>query len=118
MERLLLSATGKGHSRLGGEDGIDDAGLSLSRILPASMGTDRFLPQDQLLALASLLKEALAIKHDLTGRIAQHPNQKSLLKQHKEYQQLVARLSWELDRELTGYLARIKALRARLPVQL
>jgi hypothetical protein len=51
------------------------------------MGTDRFLPQDQLLALASLLKEALAIKHDLTGRIAQHFNQKSLLKQYKEYQQ-------------------------------
>ena len=72
------------------------------------MANDSFLPQDKLLALATLLKEALCIKHDLTGRIAQHPNQESLLKQYKEYQQLVARLNWELDRELTRYLARIK----------
>ena len=72
------------------------------------MADDSFLPQDKLLDLATLLKEALYIKHDLTRRITQRPNQESLLKQYKEYQQLVARLSWELDRDLTRYLARIK----------
>ena len=39
-------------------------------------------------------------------------NQESLLKQYKEYQQLVARLNCELDRELTRYLTRIKGTTA------
>jgi|SRR5580700_2358633 hypothetical protein len=72
------------------------------------MANDNVLPADNLLALATLLKEALYIEQDLRGRIFQHPNQKSLLKQQEEYQQLVGRLNWELETALARYRARIK----------
>ena len=74
----------------------------------AFMANDNVLPRDKLLALATLLKEALYIDQDLTGRVSQHPNQKSLLKQQKEYRQLVRRLTWELETALARRLARIK----------
>jgi hypothetical protein len=75
------------------------------------MANDNALPRDELLALATLLKEALCIQHDLTGRLSQYPKRKSLLKQHKEYRQLVDQLTGELERVLASYLARIKAAR-------
>jgi hypothetical protein len=64
-------------------------------------------PAGNLLALATLLKEALHIEQDLAGRLAKHPRQKSFSKQHKEYQQLVEQLIWELERALDRYLTRI-----------
>ena len=82
------------------------------------MANDNILPRDKLLALATLLKEALYIEHDLNGRISQHPNQKSLLKQQKEYQQLVGQLTWELETALTTYLARIKGTAVPVRVRL
>ena len=73
------------------------------------MANDNVLPADNLLALATLLKEALYIEQDLSGLIFQHPNQKSLLKQQDEYQQLVGRLTGELETALARYRARIKS---------
>ena len=73
------------------------------------MAGDNALPRNKLLALATLLKEAVCIEHDLTGRLSQHPKQESLLKQRKDYQQLVGQLTWELERALARYLARIRA---------
>jgi hypothetical protein len=62
-----------------------------------------------MLALTTLLKEALSIEHDLAARLSQRPKQKSLLKQHRDYRQLVEHLSWELERTLATYLAILKA---------
>jgi hypothetical protein len=72
------------------------------------MANDNALPRNKLLALATLLKEALCIERDLTGRLSQHPKQKSLLKQHKEYRQLVEQLTRELEKALASYLAKTK----------
>jgi hypothetical protein len=69
-------------------------------------------PSELLIILAALLKEALAIEHDLTGRLSQHPKLKSLLKQHLGYQELVDQLTWELERPLASYLRAIKAVSA------
>jgi hypothetical protein len=63
---------------------------------------------DELLALATLLKEALGIDHDLAGRLSLRPASKSLLKQRQRYRGLVDQLAWELDRALAGYLAGIR----------
>jgi|HubBroStandDraft_4_1064222.scaffolds.fasta_scaffold324178_2 hypothetical protein len=68
------------------------------------------VPYKKLLALAALLKEARGIEHDLAGRLFQHPKQKSLLKQHKEYRRLVEELTCEFEGALASYLARIKAV--------
>jgi hypothetical protein len=73
------------------------------------IATDSALPSDEILALARLLKEALSIEHDLTGRLSKRPAEKSLLRQHKEYRQLVEQLAWELERTLARYLTRSKA---------
>jgi hypothetical protein len=73
------------------------------------MANDNTLHRNRLLALATLLKEALPIEHDLAGRLVQQPKQKSLLKQHKEYQRLIGRLCWELERALATYLTRLRA---------
>jgi hypothetical protein len=70
---------------------------------------DNALPHDELLALAALLKGALCIEHDLSGQLSRHPQEKSLLKRHKEYRQLVGQLTGELERALARYSARIKA---------
>ena len=70
---------------------------------------DKALPRDKLLALATLLKEARRIEHDLTGRLSQRPEEKFLVRQHKEYQRLVGQLTWEVERALDCYLARFKA---------
>jgi len=67
------------------------------------------LPRNELLALATLLKEALCVEHDLAGRLSQRPKGETLLKQHKEYQQLVGQLTWEFERALASYLAALKA---------
>ena len=63
---------------------------------------------DELLTLATLLKEALGIDHDLAGRLSLRPASKSLLKQRNHYRGLVDQLAWELDRALAGYLAKIR----------
>lgn len=73
------------------------------------MANDKPLTPNKLLALAALLKNALSIEQDLAGRLSQHPKEKSLLKQHKEYQRLVAQLTGEMDRSLDICLAGIKA---------
>jgi hypothetical protein len=73
------------------------------------MANDNGLPRDELLALAGLLKEARYIEHDLADRLGQCPKQKSLLKQHDEYQELVGRLTGDFERALASYLPRIKA---------
>jgi hypothetical protein len=73
------------------------------------MANDNALPRDELLALATLLKEALCIQADLIGRLFQHPKHKFLLKQHKEYRQLVDQLAGELERALASRWARIEA---------
>jgi hypothetical protein len=70
---------------------------------------DNTFPRNRLLDLTILLKEALSIEHDLAGRLSKRPKQKSLQKQHREYQQLVGHLSWELERALASYLTRLKA---------
>jgi|SRR5271157_2681005 len=70
---------------------------------------DNALPCNELLALATLLKAARCIQRDLTGRLSQHPKEKSLLKQDKEYRQLVGQLTCEFERALASYLARIRA---------
>ena len=75
---------------------------------PRLMTNDNALPGNSLLALANLLKEALCIEHDLTVRLSQRPKEKSLLKQYKEYQELVWQLTCELERALASYLARIR----------
>ena len=81
----------------------------VGRIEAELMADDNALPSSKLLDLAALLKEALSIEHDLTDRLSQHPKDKSLLKQHKEYQQLVGRLTGDLESALASYLSRIKA---------
>ena len=81
----------------------------VGRIEAELMADDNALPGSKLLDLATLLKEAISIEHDLTDRLSQHPKDKSLLKQHKEYQQLVGRLTTELESALASYLSRIKA---------
>ena len=53
---------------------------------------DAPLPENKLLALATLLKEALRIERDLARRISQHSNRMSLRKLHKEYRELVGDL--------------------------
>lgn len=73
------------------------------------MAHDNGLPGDRLLALATRLKEAVCIDHDLTGRLSQHPEEKSPLKQHEEYRRLVRQLTCGLERALASYLARINA---------
>jgi hypothetical protein len=65
--------------------------------------------ENKPLALATLLKEALRIERDLTRRLSEHPERKSLLKLHKEYQQLVEDLTWELKRALASYLKKLRA---------
>jgi hypothetical protein len=62
------------------------------------MANDKALPRSELLDLATLLHEARSIEHDLTGRLFQHPKNKSLLKQRKQYRQLVRQLASELER--------------------
>jgi hypothetical protein len=71
---------------------------------------DRTLPPNRLLALAALLKEARCIERDLAGRLSRHPKQKSVLKQHGEYQRLVAQLTCEFEAVLARYVARIKTV--------
>src|SRR5260370_23388708 len=73
------------------------------------MAIDNDLSRDKLLALATLWKEAVCIEHDLSGRLSQNPKERSLLKQHRDYQQVVGQLTCELERSLELYLARIKA---------
>jgi len=73
------------------------------------MAKDSILPSNELVALATLLKEALCIEHDLTVRLFKRPAEKSLLRQHKEYRQLAEQLTWELERALARYLTRLKA---------
>jgi hypothetical protein len=70
---------------------------------------DSALRSDEILTLARLLKEALCIEHDLTRRLSKRPAEKSLLRQYKEYRQLVGQLTWELERTLARYLTRSKA---------
>ena len=65
--------------------------------------------RNKLLALAALLKEALQIELDLTKRLLQNPKEKTLLRQHKQYQRLVGQLTCELERALACYLARIQS---------
>ena len=72
--------------------------------------SDNSLPRDRLPALATLLKEALAIQQDLAGRLARHPKQRSLLLKQIEYRQLVERLCGEFETALAGYLRKLKAL--------
>jgi hypothetical protein len=72
------------------------------------MADDNPLSRNKLLALATLLKKALSIEADLIGRLSQHPKEKSLLKQHKEYKQLIGRLTGELGRALARYLAKLR----------
>jgi len=77
------------------------------------MAKDSTVPDNEILALATLLKEALCIEHDLTGRLSKRPAKKSLLKLHEEYQQVVEQLTWELERALARYLTRSKAAAER-----
>jgi len=77
------------------------------------MANDNAPPHDELLVFTTLLKEALYIKHDLAGRLSQHPRQKSLMKQHQEYQELVGQLTAEFERALANYLTSIKAAAER-----
>lgn len=73
------------------------------------MADDNAPPRNKLLALATLLKDAVRIEDDLTRRLSRHPKQKSLLKLRKEYRQLVGRLNWELERTLARYLTKLRA---------
>ena len=73
------------------------------------MANDNVLPGNNLLSLATLLREALYIEQDLARRLSQHPDDVSLLKQHREYRQLVRHLNGELESALATYVARIKA---------
>lgn len=65
------------------------------------------LTQNELIALATLLKEARSIERDLAGRLSRSPRRKSVLKQCKEYRQLVGQLTSELETALARYLAGI-----------
>ena len=65
------------------------------------------LPGHNLLAIATLLKEARRIERDLAGRLSKHPQQKSLRKQHNEYKQLVGRLTSEFKDALVSFLETI-----------
>ncbi len=85
--------------------------MRLKRMEGCLVANDNTLPRNRLLALAELLKEALSIEHDLAGRLSRHPKQKSLLKQHQEYQRLVGQLTYEFEEALAGFVARIKAAR-------
>ena len=73
------------------------------------MTNDTPLPDNKLLALATLLKEALRIEQDLTRRRSRHPNQVSLRKLHKEYRVLVEDLTWELQKAFASYLTKLRA---------
>jgi hypothetical protein len=75
----------------------------------AEGGRAEALPHDELLALAALLKEARCIEQDLARRLAQRPRQKSLLKLHKEYRELVERLTRDFESALALYVPRVKA---------
>ena len=78
---------------------------------------DSALRSDEILTLARLLKEALCIEHDLTRRLSKRPAEKSLLRQYKEYRQLVGQLTWELERTLAPYLTRSKAATGPTPMR-
>jgi hypothetical protein len=73
------------------------------------MANDNTLAHNRVLALATLLKEALSIDHDLADGLCQHAKQKTVRKQLKEYQRPGGHLIFELERELASYLARLKA---------
>lgn len=67
------------------------------------MAIDNASPRCKLLDIASLFYEARSIEHDLTGRLLQHPKNKSLLKQRKQYRQLVRQLTFEFERALARF---------------
>jgi hypothetical protein len=73
------------------------------------MTIDSASPRCKLLDVASLLYEARSIERDLSGRLFQHPKNKSLLKQRKQYRQLVRQLAFEFERALASDSTSIKA---------
>jgi hypothetical protein len=67
------------------------------------------LPRSKLLAISTLLEDAVRVEKDLTRRLSERPGKAALLEELVEYQELVDRLIREHGIVLGAYLTKVRA---------